>query len=237
MSELWQAPPLAMHIPEGLLSAGWAAVWFLVAAPFLWFGLRAVVRRQAADPAALTLVALLGAAVFVISCMPVPVLGVGTCSHPCGTGLAALMIGSGPTIVVSAVALLFQALFLQHGGLTTLGANTVSMGVVGALSAVAVFHGLRRCRVSVVVAAFAAGLLSDWAVYAMTSLQLALALHGSASLASYFLAALAGFAPTQVPLGIAEGLMTAAAYRFVLLRRPELLPRGTLLECASGEQA
>ena len=31
------------------------------------------------------------------------------------------------------------------------------------------------------------------------------------------------FVPTQVPLGIAEGVLTAVAYRFVLVRRPELL--------------
>ena len=31
------------------------------------------------------------------------------------------------------------------------------------------------------------------------------------------------FMPTQVPLGITEGVVTALAYRFVLVRRPELL--------------
>jgi hypothetical protein len=34
---------------------------------------------------------------------------------------------------------------------------------------------------------------------------------------------MAAFVPTQLPLGIAEGFVTAAAYRFILLRRPELL--------------
>ncbi len=34
---------------------------------------------------------------------------------------------------------------------------------------------------------------------------------------------MAVFVPTQVPLGIAEGVVTALAYRFVLERRPDLL--------------
>ncbi len=31
------------------------------------------------------------------------------------------------------------------------------------------------------------------------------------------------FVPTQLPLGLLEGVMTVAAYRFVVSRRPELL--------------
>ena len=54
-------------------------------------------------------------------------------------GLGGLLIGPGPTVVVASIALVFQALFLSHGGLTTLGANIVSMGVVGALRPTGVF--------------------------------------------------------------------------------------------------
>ena len=120
----------------------------------------------------MTLVAMVGAAIFVISCMPMPIPWIGTCSHPCGTGLGALLIGPGPTVVVASIALLFQALFLAHGGLTTLGANIVSMGVVGAFSAYGLFHLLRRMRVPLFAAALAAGMISDWATYATTSLEL-----------------------------------------------------------------
>ena len=31
------------------------------------------------------------------------------------------------------------------------------------------------------------------------------------------------FAPTQIPLGLAEGAVSAMAYRFIMARRPELL--------------
>ena len=37
--------------------------------------------------------------------------------------------------------------------------------------------------------------------------------------------ALVGYVPTQLPLGILEGFLTALAYRFILVRRPELLAR------------
>jgi cobalt/nickel transport system permease protein len=125
--------------------------------------------------------------------------------------------------VVASIALLFQALFLSHGGLTTLGINTFSMGVMGALSGYWVFRGLRGLRVPVFAAAMAAGLLSDWATYLTTSLALAAPEHCHGGMGAMFIAAVLAFVPTQVPLGIAEGILTAVAYRFVLARRPELL--------------
>jgi cobalt/nickel transport system permease protein len=219
----WPAPAHAMHLAEGILPASWAGAWFLVAIPFVAWGLRTIRRRREQNPQAMTMVAMVGAAVFVISCMPVPIPWLGSCSHPCGTGLGALLIGPSPTVVVASVALLLQALFLAHGGLTTLGANIVSMGVVGAYTAYGTFRCLRAARAPVFAAALAAGLVSDWATYATTSLQLSTALHADGTLWAMTAAVMLAFVPTQLPLGIAEGVLTAVAYRFVLARRPELL--------------
>lgn len=212
------SPILAMHISEGILPAGWAALWFAVAAPFVAWGLWTIKRRARAEPRYKALVSLVGAAIFVISCMPVPVPGVGSCSHPCGTGLGAILIGPAATVVVASIALLLQALLLAHGGLTTLGANIVSMGVVGAICGWTTFNALRRLRLPTVAAAFAAGLLSDWAVYATTAGSLAAALPGQS-----FGTICLMFAPTQIPLGVLEGMLSAGAYRFVFTRRPDLL--------------
>ncbi len=148
---------------------------------------------------------------------------VGSCSHPCGTGLAAVIIGPSLSVLVASVSLVLQALFLAHGGLTTLGANIVSMGVVGAFTGYGIFILSRRIGAPLPVAFFLAGLLSDWATYAMTSFELATALSGSTSFTTMFTAILLAFVPTQVPLGIVEGIMCAGVYRFISARRPELL--------------
>ena len=130
-----RAGPWPMHISEGILPPDWAGLWFLVAAPFVFWGLRTIHRRRGrrsalhgpgGDGRRGDLRDLLHARAH---------SRIGSCSHPCGTGLGALLIGPGPTVVVASIALLFQALFLAHGGLTTLGANIVSMGVVGAFTA------------------------------------------------------------------------------------------------------
>ncbi|MDD4889123.1 MAG: energy-coupling factor ABC transporter permease, partial [Phycisphaerae bacterium] len=220
---LWPAPAQAMHITEGILPASWAGLWFAVAAPFVWWGVRTIKRRSQADPRYKAMVALMGAAIFVVSCMPVPIPGTGSCSHPCGTGLGAIIIGPAATVVVATIALLLQALLLAHGGLSTLGANALSMAIVGAMSGWATFALLRRMKVSTVTAAFFAGLVSDWATYATTAATLALGISGGQAIGTKFLAICIAFAPTQVPLGILEGVIAAGAYRFVVSRRPELL--------------
>ncbi len=228
----WSSPAFAMHISEGILPPSWAGLWFAVAAPFVWLGLREVRRRSGAAPHFKVLTGLVGAAVFVISCMPVPVPFTGTCSHPCGTGLAAIIVGPAVTTVIAAIALLLQALFLAHGGLTTLGANIVSMGVVGAYAGWLVYAGLRRVGFGMIIAAGAAGLVSDWATYAATSGELAAALHGgTTSFAAMFSAIALAFMPTQVPLGVLEAIVSGAAMRFLLARRPEFVgeaPAGTM---------
>ncbi len=216
-------PAYAMHIAEGILPAPWAGLWFLVAIPFVAWGLHELKRRSQRTPFFKPMVGLVGAAVFVISCMPIPVPVAGTCSHPAGTGLAAILIGPPLTAVVASIALLLQALFLAHGGLTTLGANIVSMGIAGGMAGYGMFHAARWLRVPLWAAAFLAGLVSDWATYAVTSFELASALHGSGSLGTMFSAIVVAFMPTQLPLGILEGVVTAGVYRFIESRRPDLL--------------
>lgn len=212
----------AMHIKDGILSMGWCVLWFALAFPFVAWGLRDLTRRNEQNRRIKPLIGLVGAAVFVVSCMPVP-LPTGTCSHPCGTGLAAILIGPWLTVVISSAVLLLQALFLSHGGLSTLGANVLSMGVAGAFTGYGVFKLARHMGASWFVAAFLAGILSDWATYATTSMELALALHQSMPVVRMFGAVLLAFVPTQVPLGLIEGFVSAGAYRFVAERRPEFL--------------
>ncbi|MCX5862843.1 MAG: energy-coupling factor ABC transporter permease [Deltaproteobacteria bacterium] len=213
----------AMHISEGILPAQWAGFWFLMSVPFIFFGLRSLRIRSEKEPYFKALVGLVGAGVFVISCMPIPVPTAGTCSHPCGTGIAAILIGPALSVVVASVALTLQALFLAHGGLTTLGANIFSMGVAGSFAGYGIFILSRKIGASWFVAAFLAGLFSDWATYGMTAFILTGALHTDASFWKLFLTILLAFVPTQVPLGILEGFVSAGTYSFIHARRPEFL--------------
>ena len=71
-----------------------------------------------------------GAFAFVLSALKIPSI-TGSCSHPTGVGLGAILFGPMTMAVLGLIVLLFQALLLAHGGLTTLGANTFSMAIAG----------------------------------------------------------------------------------------------------------
>ncbi|HEW81609.1 MAG TPA: energy-coupling factor ABC transporter permease, partial [Nitrospirae bacterium] len=170
----------AMHISEGILPFNWALLWFAVAIPFVAYGIKRLKELSKTDLSIKPLVGLMAAVVFVISCMPIPVPTAGTCSHPGGTAIPAILVGPTISILVTAVALLIQALFLAHGGLSTWGADIFSMGVMGAFTGFAVFKLLRKFNVNLAVSAFFAGMLSDWAIYATTSVELASGIRGDA---------------------------------------------------------
>ena len=220
---LYPTPVYAMHIAEGILPAKWAAVWYVIAFIFVALGIRLIRRRTKKVRGLIPLLGLAGAAIFLISVFPIPVPFAGTCSHPVGTPLGAILVGPFISTVLGAVALLIQALFLAHGGISTWGANIVSMALVGSFVGFGVFMLLRRFNAPIFVAAFAAGLLGDWATYLTTAFELASALHGTGSLWGMFGAISVAFAPTQLPLGILEGIFTAAVVVVVYQRRPELL--------------
>lgn len=224
----------AMHISEGILPINWAVLWFAVAVPFVLFGMRNLKVKSEVDTSFKPLVGLMAAVVFVISCMPVPVPTAGTCSHPGGTAIPAILVGPSISVLVTAVALLIQALFLAHGGLSTWGADIVSMGVVGAFISIGVFRFLRRLRLSLAVSAFFAGLLSDWAIYVTTSIELASGIGGKDPFFPLFIKILIAFIPTQLPLGILEGFMTAGMVTLLVKRRADLLVK---LGVIKSEQA
>lgn len=216
-------PAYSMHISEGILPLPWASLWYLVAIPFVAKGISDIRKRSRQIPAFVPLIGMVSAAVFIVSAMPIPIPIAGTSSHPAGTGLAAILIGPFATTVAGSVSLLIQALFLAHGGITTWGANTLSMGVVGAFSGYLIFKVLVKLKLPLTLAAFMAGLISDWATYTATALELALGLNGSGSFYGLFKAILVAFIPTQLPLGILEGFAAAGFFAYVLKRRPDIL--------------
>ena len=216
-------PAQAMHISEGILPFDWALFWFLVSIPFLALGIRRLREKAKEDISFKPLVGLIAAVVFVISCMPIPVPTAGTCSHPCGTAISAILLGPCISVVVAAVALLIQALFLSHGGLTTLGANIMSMGIMGSFAGYFVFRMLRGMGTSLGMAGFFAGVAADWITYASTSAELAAGIRGSTPFFTLFRQILLSFVPTQLPLGILEGAITSGMIVLLYKKLPDLL--------------
>ena len=187
------------------------------------------------DPSFTSLAGLMGAAVFAISLMPIPVPVAGSVSHPAGTPLAAIVVGPMAAILLGAISLLIQALFFAHGGLTTLGANIVSEGMVGSLVGFTVFWLMRRGGRSLFWAGFAAGFIGDLAVYLTTATELALGLFPADQVVQRTAVIFLAFMPTQLPLALLEGILTGGILRSLAELRPDVAARLHLV--APGAQS
>lgn len=214
-----------MHIMEGFLPAYWCVVWWLIALPCLGLGLVQLKKVLAVDREALALLGVTGAFIFILSSLKLPSV-TGSCSHPTGTGLSAICFGPWITAVVAAVVLLFQSLFLAHGGLSVLGANIVSMGVVGPLVGYGIYRALRNTQVNMFFTVFLASALADLFTYVTTSLELALAYPAAVGgVASSFVVFMGIFAVTQVPLAVLEGVILALVFKYIVQMKPDILMR------------
>lgn len=221
----------AMHIMEGYLPAGQCAVWGVVCLPFLAAGLVGIRRTVKNQRKALILLAMSGAFIFVISSLKIPSV-TGSCSHMTGTGLAAILFGPFQVSVLGIIVLLFQAILLAHGGITSLGANTFSMAIAGPIFAWALYMLCKKLKVNRKVSIFLAACLGDLFTYCVTSLQLAAAYPSEAG--GFFASAvkfLGVFAPTQLPLAIIEGILTVVIIiGMETYAKPELRDIGFLEE-------
>ena len=203
----------AMHISEGFLPVKWCIAYFIIIIPFLVLGIREIRKKTHNNKELKMMLALVAAYVFVLSAMKIPSVN-GSCSHPTGIGLGAILFGPMVMSVVGFVVLVFQALLLAHGGITTLGANTFSMGVVGALVSYGVYKLFKNKNRNLAV--FLAASLGDLFTYVTTSIQLGLVFPSKTTgIIGSILSFLSIFAITQIPLAIVEGILTVVIFDFI----------------------
>lgn len=219
-----------MHIMEGFLPIEHAVGWSLASAPFVAYGIYAVKKRIRENPEQRMLLGVAAAFTFVLSALKLPSV-TGSCSHPTGTGLGAILFGPAAMAPIGMVVLLFQALLLAHGGLTTLGANIFSMAVVGPFAAAALFRLARSLRLSFAVSVFIAASMADLLTYVTTSVQLAWAFPDPAGgFVASFVKFAGIFAITQIPLAISEGLLTVVIFNALRRFNPQELQDLKLLD-------
>lgn len=208
-------PAMAMHIMEGFLPMSWAAFWWVALLPVLYFGTRRLSLQYRGNANAMLLLAMAGAYAFVLSALKLPSL-TGSCSHPTGMGLCTLLFGPLNIAVVGVIILFFQAVLLAHGGITTLGANSMSMAFVGPLVTWVTFNAVRKVRGNQSTAICVSVALGSLATYCFTALQLALAHPASnGGIGASLLKFLFIFVPTQLPISVMEGLLTVVVINTV----------------------
>jgi cobalt/nickel transport system permease protein len=207
-----------MHIPDGFLDPGVAAVTGVVAGGAVAIGLR---RAEATfDERRAPLLGVTAAFVFAAQMLNLPVAG-GTSGHFLGAALATILLGPWLACLVLAVVLLVQAFLFADGGVSALGANILNMGVVGALGAGLVMGVAMRVLPRTRRAFLGAAAVASWLAVVAGSIACSfeLALSGTVPLGTV-LPAMVG---VHALIGVGEAVVTVAAVSAVLASRPDLV--------------
>lgn len=227
----------AMHIMEGYLPLSHSVIWSVICIPFLVMGVLSIRKTIENNRKTLLILVMAGAFTFVISSLKIPSV-TGSSSHATGIGLGTILFGPLAMCVIGVIVLLFQAILLAHGGLTTLGANTFSMAIAGPLVAYLIYALLKKIKAPKSLGIFLAASISDLVTYCVTAFQLALAHPAEVGgFKTAFAEFLGIFAFTQIPLAIVEGLLTVIVIKGLeAYAKPELIALGHMEEGIRNEE-
>ncbi len=190
-----------VHISDGVLAPEIWITGYVITAIILFFTLKKI---KAEDIPKISIVT---SAFFIASLIHVPIGP--TSAHLILNGLMGILLGvyAYPAVFIG---LLLQALLFQHGGITTLGINTVDMGVP-ALIAYYIF----RIRKNPITAGIACGLAVFLAVL-LTSIVLML------SGVEYYETAILLFI-AHIPIVIVEAVVSAFVVATLLKVKKEVI--------------
>lgn len=206
-----------MHIPDGMLEARtWIPAWLASAGLIAW-ALRRV--RQTLAEGGIVLMAVMAALVFTLQMLNFPVAG-GTSGHFSGGAAAAIVLGLWPAMAVMAAVVVVQAVFFADGGITALGANMLTLAVVGPAIGAAIYRAAVRVRPTRRMK-LAASFASAWAATMCAALAagVLLWLSGRVPLGP----ALVAMGGWHTLIGVGEGAITAGLIGYLLAVRPDLL--------------
>ncbi len=216
-----------MHISEGILTGPsfWATT--VAGAAVMAWGVRDMACFVKEQPERKPLLGMAGAFIFLASLIPIPAF-MGTCSHPCGTPLAGILLGPGIGAALSGFSLFLQALLFAHGGFATLGANILALGVGGSVGGWLFFRLGRMLGLPLLAAAALGGLMGDVVTYLISGCILGghlalVAPQPQYSFGGYLTVILAAYLPVQGPIALGEMVVTGIAVRSISRQRPDVL--------------
>ena len=212
-----------MHIRDGILGPEVCVAAAVLSAGAVAYSLRRL--RIDFEDKAVPLTGMMAAIVFAAQMVNFPLLGLPVSGHLLGGVLASVILGPWAGCLAIAMVLIVQAVLFSDGGLLSLGANILNMGVVGAWGGYAVYAALRRPLGNGTAATVSSAVIAAWlsvlAAAALFCLEFGLSSHAK------------GFDPRGVftlmvvyhaLIGIGEALITGSVLAFVLSRRADLVP-------------
>ena len=207
-----------MHMADALVSpAVGGSMWAVSAGAIAWCSRKV---RDGQDERQVPLMGVLGAFVFASQMINFAIPGTGSSGHLGGGLLLALLLGPHAAFLAIASVLVVQAFFFADGGLLALGCNMFNLGIIPSFLAyplvfrpLAGSHPSRaRFATATTVAAVVGAQLGALGVVLQTT---------ASGIAELPPAAFAGvMLPIHLPIGVVEGMITAAVASFISKASP-----------------
>ena len=197
-----------MHIADGVLSTPVAATTSAVTAAVLVYSVKGMKEEE------IPKTSLMAGVFFAVSLISIPV-GPSTI-HPLFAGLLGVILGRRAPLAIF-VGLLLQAVLFQHGGLTTLGANTLML-VVPALLSYKLFYAMGKRPV------FLRGaLVGGLSVMITVAILVVLLFLTDPRFGEGLLSVINILVVGHLPLAGIEALVTGAALKLIAQAKPEMI--------------
>lgn len=226
-----------MHLAEGMLPLPQAIGWSVLAVPVLIWSIRGEQQARQENPSSSIIMTGVTSLLFAATLLPLPVPIIGATSHICLTPLFALILGARRLVCPTFFVLLLQAIFFAHGGITTLGVNTLTLGFFGPLCTIALWNILQKLQLNSTLGLGFACAIGSLSVYFIDAFVLAAALQNLTAPINTFASVSLGFAPVQFPLSILEAFVSVKIVQVLAARRADLLPSSLSVLHRSSIQA
>ncbi len=201
-----------MHIPDGYLDAKICIATYAVVIVYALYTWR-VLRKKVSQYTLLS-ASVLAAGIFVAQMIAWPIPG-GTSLHLLGAALAGILFGPLLGFYVMSLVLVVQALVFHDGGITTLGANILNMGIVGVVPSYYCFRLLQKLLRGREKWRIVAGFVAGWTSLTLAGVATGLEL-GLSSVFPYSLEiSLAVMSLWHAVLGVVEGLITGFTVEYL----------------------
>ena len=222
-----------MHIPDGFLSLTVIIITFALAFIFWIIAFKKV--KGNLDERQVPLMGLLTALFFAAQMMNYPIVG-GTTAHLLGGAALGIILGPWAGGISMTIILVLQALLFGDGGLTTLGANVLNMGIIGvfipALMLLA-FNKVSKGK-SLFVWVFISAFVGD----VLAAISAGVELGFSQPVFQYGLnVAVPAMAINHSVIGVIEGVVTAVLIAVLLKVRPDVLSKSPALKSLPAVQS
>lgn len=215
-----------MHIPDGFITSYVIIPTFIITVIIWAISIKKVKLTEQQVP----MMGLLTALFFAAMMMNYPIIG-GTTAHLLGSASLGLILGPFAGCISVTVILVLQAFLFGDGGLTTLGANVLNMGIIGVFVPCLIFLVMNKAlKIKSTTSLFATIFISAFAGDVFAAISAGAELGFSQPVFQYGLSvAVPAMAINHSIIGVAEGVVTVILIGTLLKLRPDVLKNSPIL--------